>query len=71
MDAPFDAPLDSFLAEREAVSGLARRLARGDVHAAEDLEQEVWAALLARPPREASSARGWLRAVTRTRAVER
>ena len=52
MEAPLDGPLDGLLAERETVAGLARRLSGRDLHAAEDLEQDVWAAALARPPRD-------------------
>lgn len=71
MEAPLDAPLQALLGERDAVARLARRLSGRDLHSAEDIEQEVWAAALAHPPREATSLRGWLRVVTRTRAVER
>lgn len=71
MESPLDETFEGLLAQREAVAGLARRLSGRDAHAAEDLEQEVWAAALAHPPRQSSSLRGWLRTITRTRSVER
>jgi RNA polymerase sigma-70 factor (ECF subfamily) len=71
VESPLDKTFEGLLAQREAVAGLARRLSGRDAHAAEDLEQEVWAAALAHPPRQSSSLRGWLRTITRTRSVER
>jgi RNA polymerase sigma-70 factor (ECF subfamily) len=51
--------VEALLAHREWVRGLARALVRDDAEAA-DLEQEVWLAAVRRPPRDASSPRGWL-----------
>lgn len=62
---------DALLAERPFVRHVTRRLAGRDAHAAEDLEQEVWAAALKNPPRDARSVRGWLRQVARSQLVER
>ena len=60
-------PLDTLLAHREWVRCVARAVVR-DPNAADDVEQETWLAALRGPPRSASSLRGWLGAVTRSRA---
>src|SRR5688500_10960075 len=57
-------PLESLLAHRSWVHALALRISR-DAWDADDLEQETWAAVVARPPRDAGSPRGWLATVMR------
>lgn len=56
--------LESLLAHEDWVRSLAVTLT-GDVHAAEDLAQETWLAVLTRPPEALRSPRGWLRRVLR------
>lgn len=60
-------PLETLLAHRAWVRAVARAVVR-DPNAADDLEQETWVAALATPPREATSLRGWLGTVVRSRA---
>jgi RNA polymerase sigma-70 factor (ECF subfamily) len=60
--APF--PLETLLAERAWVRALARSLV-ADEHAADDLEQDAWVAVLERPPARTTSPRGWLATVLR------
>lgn len=59
-----DAVLAGLLAERSWLRRVARALVH-DEHEADDLEQSVWAAALARPPTQAHSPRGWLATVLR------
>src|SRR5689334_7489583 len=60
-------PVETLIAHREWVRAVARAVVR-DPNAADDVEQETWLAALRSPPRTAASIRGWLGAVTRSRA---
>src|SRR5947207_11209285 len=60
-------PVETLLAHRAWVQAVARAVVR-DPNAADDVEQETWLAALRSPPRTASSPRGWLGAVVRSRA---
>lgn len=50
---------------RSYVRGISRSLARGDLHLAEDLEQETFVAALQSRPRDPQAMRAWLRAITK------
>lgn len=54
--------------DRAWLTGVCRRLS-ADLHEAEDLEQELWLALLRRPPRPGSSLRAWMAGVLRRLAA--
>ncbi|MCC6406089.1 MAG: sigma-70 family RNA polymerase sigma factor [Planctomycetes bacterium] len=54
----------ALLEHRDYVKRLARKLVF-DAALAEDVEQEVWAIALARPPRDASALKAWLATVAR------
>lgn len=61
--------LDSLLAHRAFVRGLAHALVR-DPSEADDIEQETWLAALRRPP-TGENVRGWLGSVVRRQAARR
>ncbi len=63
-------PLETLLAHREWVRGLARALTR-DENEADDVEQQTWLAAVLSPPRTDASPRGWLGAVARNAARKR
>ena len=56
---PTTLSVDALLAERQWIEDLARQIVR-DSTAAQDVAQEAWRRALSRPPREVTSARGWL-----------
>jgi RNA polymerase sigma-70 factor (ECF subfamily) len=60
-------PIETLLAHREWVRGVARAVV-GDSNAAADVEQDAWLAALSSPPRNESAVRGWFRVVLRNRA---
>jgi RNA polymerase sigma-70 factor (ECF subfamily) len=60
-------PIEALLAHREWVRRVARALVR-DEAGAEDLEQDLWAKVVERPPRGLRSVRAWLGTVLRHRA---
>lgn len=62
--------LDALLEQRAWVRRLARSLV-ADAASADDLEQDVWLAALERPPRHATSLRGWFARALRNAAVSR
>lgn len=64
-----DVPIERLVAHRDFVRALARTLVR-DPHRADDLEQDVWATTLARPPKHGEGLRGWFRRIARSRAVD-
>lgn len=68
VDAPV--PLERLLAERDWLRALARRLVT-DPGAADDAEQETWAAALTARPRRIDAVRGWLAAVLRNAVRDR
>lgn len=57
-------PFDALLAHRAWVRAVARALV-ADENDADDVEQQTWLLALERPPRRATSLRGWLGAATR------
>ena len=62
---------EDLLAHREWVERAARALVYGDADA-DDLQQQAWLKVLARPPREEpASPRGWLWSVLRSVAIDR
>ena len=67
--APRTPPLDTLLAHRAFVRGLAHALVR-DPSEAEDIEQETWLAALRKPPHGANP-RAWLGSVVRRQAARR
>src|SRR6185369_2913889 len=66
-DSPPPVPLDVLLRHHDWVRALARRLV-ADPNVADDVVQETWLEALRRPPRHATSARGWLGTVARNAA---
>src|SRR5687768_16978368 len=66
-DAPAPVPLEALLRHRDWVRALARRLV-AEENAADDVEQQTWLEALERPPRLATSPRGWLGTVARNAA---
>ncbi len=61
---------EALLVHREWLERAARALVRGDADA-EDLAQQVWVDVLARPPRrEPKQLRNWLRSVLRFKAID-
>ncbi len=61
--------VETLLAERAWVEGLARSLVR-DAATADDVVQQTWLAAITRPPREPGALRGWLSRVVRNKASE-
>jgi RNA polymerase sigma-70 factor (ECF subfamily) len=63
-------PIETLLAHRQWVRGLARSLVRDD-SAADDVAQDAWVAALAHPPRDEATSRGWFAVVARNVARAR
>ncbi|MDF1839449.1 MAG: sigma-70 family RNA polymerase sigma factor [Planctomycetota bacterium] len=52
--------MDEVLCEEDFVRGMARNLAGGNSHDADDLTQELWLAVLEAPPKSRGAMRGWI-----------
>jgi len=61
--------VEALLEHARWARSLARELVGGDVHQAEDLTQEAFAAALVRPPNDQERTSGWLARVLRNRRV--